>query len=196
MRAASNAPLYIGAFAWASLPAAANTSGMTARVTDFGVNLMVISDGTRWVPLGPQVLGRSAVAVPHTGDTAEFTLATIAVPANLMGLSGELRVTARYSFTGSTNTKTFRTRLGGTQFTAPGTATASQIGFVNQCLIMNRNSAALQLGVGDSSGLGGFSVSYTGTVDTTAAQNITITGQLASAGETITLEGYLVEVMP
>ena len=144
----------------------------------------------------PLVLAQSAVAVSHTGDTVEFTFATVNIPAGLMGANGSLRVTARYSHTGSTNNKTFRTRLGGTAFCSPGTVTAAVIGFKTQCNIVNRGSAASQIGDGDSMGLGGISVSYAGTVDTTVAQDITITGQLASAGETITLEYYLVELIP
>jgi hypothetical protein len=51
--------------------------------------------------------------------------------------------------------------------------------------------ASATSGVGSSSG-----APATAAIDTTAATSITLTAQLASAGETITLESYIVKVYP
>lgn len=144
----------------------------------------------------PVVLAQSAVAASITGTTAETALASITVPGGIMGPNGSLRVTARYSVTGSANTKSFRTRLGGTAFISPGVASASSIEYKTVCNIFNRGNQSAQIGDGDSSGISAGNVSYTGAINTALDQVLTITGQLATASETITLESYTVEVLP
>ena len=66
-----------------------------------------------------------------------------------------------------------------------------------QAEIANRNATNSQ--VGSASDSGGFGTStnavVTSSEDTTANVAITITGQLATSTETITLESYLVELM-
>jgi len=67
----------------------------------------------------------------------------------------------------------------------------------NHCRIANRNSAASQV----AQSLVGFgwnanaSAVVTATVDTASAQDLVITGTLASSGDTLTLESYLVELL-
>jgi hypothetical protein len=146
------------------------------------------------------VLDASAEAVSHTGDTSETALATIQVPASLMGANGILRVTTLWSITNSANNKTLRARLGGisgTQYLAVTLTT--QATYRDQRQIANRNSLASQVGMSNTV-LGGFGSSATAlstsSLDTAANQDLVITGQLAAAGETITLEAYLVEVLP
>lgn len=145
-----------------------------------------------------RVLAASAVAASHTGNTTETALATIALPAGAMGPNGALRITAVLSYTNSANTKTLRFRLGGISGTAfadiPVTTTAS---LMTNRLIQNRNSQAAQV-ANAASAPGGFGTSTAsppvGAVNTAIAQDIVISGQLASAGETVTLESYIVEL--
>ena len=147
-----------------------------------------------------RILGASAVAVPLTGSTSETILATIVVPAGSMGTNGLLRVSYLWSMTSSANVKTPRLRLGGIAGTAfyqqTHTTTAT---LRHQTEIANRNSAASQVSYPSIAGGGGWSTSAqavtTGTVNTAVAQDLVITGQLASAGETITLESYIVELI-
>ena len=192
----------LGDYTYATLPAAASFSGYTARVTDIGVPcLWMVSDGTRWVPAGPQVLGRGGVAASGTSTTNEEARATIAVPANLLGLSGGLRITTGWSCTSSANIKTMRVRLGGIAGSALGfiayTTVAGAEMFVRTA---NRNSASSQFS--DTFGnratdlVMNTTASLATTVDTTAAQDLVISGQKATAGETLTLEYYSVEVLP
>jgi len=145
-----------------------------------------------------KVLASSAVAVSHTGNTDETILATVTIPAGLMGLNGVLRIDYLWSVTNSGNNKTVRARLGGIGGTAflslANTTVASVRGFRN---IQNRGSASSQISEW-SDGLGPGSTASavtTGTVDTAAAQDLVFTAQLASAAETITLERYLVELI-
>src|SRR4051812_45306280 len=101
-------PNWLGVMTHAQLTAAypaASWSGFTARASDAGLapGIVLVSDGVRWVPNGPQVLGRSAAAVSCPADTSEDTLATVTVPANLMGVDGSLRVWTLWTVTSSTN---------------------------------------------------------------------------------------------
>ena len=146
------------------------------------------------------VLGASGVASAHTGDTAETQLASITLPGGAMGPNGILRVTTLWSYTNSANNKTLRVRLGGLSGTAfqANVVTASNIG-VMQRTIQNRNSQASQIGFNAANAasyttVGSGTSVATGSVDTSADQSIVITGQLASAGETVTLEACLVEL--
>lgn len=145
-----------------------------------------------------RVLASSATAVSHTGDTDETILATIPISAGLMGTTGILRIDYLWSVTNSVNNKTVRARLGGIGGTAflslANTTVASVRGFRN---IQNRGAANSQISEW-SGGLGPgstASVVTTGAIDTSVAQDLVFTAQLASAGETITLERYLVELI-
>lgn len=141
-----------------------------------------------------RVLASSAVAVSHTGSTTETTLATITVPAGAIGANGALRVTMVWSYTNSANTKTARLRLGGTSFLVFNATTTSSVRIENQ--IHNVNSEASQKGWVNSGTAFGSSTGtiVTASIDTTTAQDITFRGALANAGETITLESYLIEL--
>lgn len=141
------------------------------------------------------VLAQSAVAVPHTGTTNETALATIAIPAGAMGANGSLRITSLWSYTNSANNKTIQVKLGGTAFfTAINTTTAS---YNDQTIIRNRTIATQVshlANAGSRIGTSG-SAPTTGAINMAVAQNLTLTATLANTGETITLEGYTVEIL-
>jgi hypothetical protein len=141
------------------------------------------------------VLAQSAVPASVTGTTTETVLATITIPANAMGLNGAVRVTTQWSYTNSANTKTVIQRFAGaTARTISLTATASRSDIF---MIANRNAANSQVGSATGAGAYGTSsgTSTAFSVDTTQAQNITLTGTLANTSETITLESYTVEIL-
>ncbi len=176
--------------------------GWLAHAAD--ADRLYVYSGSAWVELGAalgawRIIAHSAVAAALTGTTAETVLASIAIPAGAMGPNGVLRVTAQWTYTSSANNKTLRTRLGGglsgTLFDAiVPTTNAFQR---RQCDIQNRNAQNVQFAP-PSAYVAGFGTStgapLTGAVDTSAGQTLALTGQLASAGETITLESYLVEL--
>ena len=143
---------------------------------------------------GVYILSSGGVQVSHTGDTNEFTLATITVPANAMGANGAIRVTATWSNNNSATGKTFRIKFGGNNYIS-GTATTN-ICTRAQTEIHNRNATNSQVGgFSAASGFGGSTTLITSAVDTTSAVTILITGQLALLTDTVSLENYLVELI-
>lgn len=149
------------------------------------------------------VLARSAAQVLTPADTTEDVLATIVIPAGAMGANGFLRIHTLWGFTGSTNAKSMRIRLGGiggTQFWfSTALATASIIELSALAHIFNRNAANSQVGTGTIAGgigAGTAALPATGSIDTSVSQNLVITGQKASAGETLALDAYSVEIFP
>lgn len=144
------------------------------------------------------VIGASGVASPVTGTTSETALATITIPAGAMGANGILRITGLATYTNSVNNKTLRYRFGnglsGTAFASSVLTTTAATRLTMS--IQNRNSASSQIGGLANGSLGGTSTAnVTGTIDTTSSQTLTISGQLANTGETITLESYIVELL-
>jgi hypothetical protein len=169
-----------------------------ALVSSAFANRMILDNGTRTVNLlrSPRVLAQSAVAISHTGDTDETTLATIPVPGGLMGPNGQLRITTLWGCNNSAGAKTPRIRFGGVDWRA-ATLTTNLSARLSQ-EIANRGVANAQ--ISKSNSLGGDGVTgtanRTSTVNTANDQSVEITGQLASGGDTITLEGYVVELIP
>lgn len=172
------------------------------RVTDFGVpSIIMVWDGTRWIPDGPQVLGRSGVVASLTGTLTETALATITVPANMMGLNGGLLIMMGWSYTSSANTKTFRARFGGIAGVEYLLATlTTNVTLSDQRRIRNRNSASSQTGqqsLGSSGGFGGSSgLQQTSSIDTTADTSLVLSAQLANTGDTARIETYDVWLLP
>lgn len=145
-----------------------------------------------------RILGASAVAVSGGADTNENILATVTIPAGAMGLNGILRVHTMWTVTNSANNKILRVRFGGIGGTAYlGQTLTTSLTATDLRWIANRGAANSQ--IGPQSGLAqlGSSTSahQTSAIDTAAATTLVITGQKASAGETLTLESYLVELI-
>lgn len=152
------------------------------------------------VPPQGLILGASGAAISTPADTNEDTLATITVPAGAMGANGFLRISTLWAFTSSANNKTPRIRFGGASGTIyVNPVITTNVGLSQETVIANRNAANSQVGFASAgtnggSGLSTASANVTSSVDTTASTTIVITGQKASAGETLTLEFYLVEL--
>lgn len=145
---------------------------------------------------GVYVLGASAIGSSHTGSTTETTLATIAVPANAMGANGVLRITAQWGYSGGAGGWTPRIKFNGTSFIEPSAfANTSFRSPANAD--RNRNATNWQLGTALVQGNWGASPTavVTSSHAATGALNITITGQLANAADTITLHAYTVELV-
>lgn len=158
-------------------------------------------------PNVPLVLARSFAGLSaHTGTTNETVLWTYAMPAGLMGANGILRIKAFFSsITNSANTKTFRVRMGAAGNGLAGSimAATGALTTLTQAMlaaeIANRNAANSQYCLSFSQRvtdqlLTGNSVT-TATRDTATAQDIVITAQLASGAETVTPDGYLIELV-
>jgi hypothetical protein len=145
--------------------------------------------------LAPYLLAQSAVPSSVTGTTAETVLATIAIPAGAVSANGALRVTTLWSVTNNANTKVGNLRLSGANFgivTLASVASGQAISMVR-----NRNSVTSQVGSAPAnmgSGTNG-SGTWTGSIDMSQAQSLTLTGTLANASDSATLESYTVEIL-
>jgi hypothetical protein len=145
-----------------------------------------------------RVLAASAVASSITGSASKTALATINIPAGAMGANGRLRVTTHFAITASGNTKTLSFEFGGSVFYLRAEAGATVATYRDQREVANRNNATSQVSWRSTSigGFGGGTAATTaGAVNTASAQQLIIYGQLANAGETITLESYIVELL-
>jgi hypothetical protein len=140
----------------------------------------------------PIILSQNATPVALTGTVAETVLATINIPGGMMGPNGALRITPLISTTNNANNKTCTIKLGASSvFNLTATANAAHNLHAS---VRNRGSQASQI----STNGGNYGPVFTAasTIDTSVDQLLTIRGTLANAGDTITLEGYTVEVLP
>lgn len=142
----------------------------------------------------PIILDQSGVAVSHTGDTVETTLKTIPCPA--LGGNAQLVIETLWSVTNNANSKTPRIRLGGTNVHGPALTTVAS--FHDRARIANRNNPASQIINANSATVFGATTGavFTTAVNTAAPFDITLTAQLASAADTMTLESYLITLFP
>lgn len=189
---------------WASKPAASDVGvGTVYRASDVGPSpgITFVSDGTRWIPDGVQILARNASAsgMSVTGTLSETALVTVTVPAGVLGINGSLIVQVSFAYTNSANTKTMRIRFGGlagTQYLSAAATTTATLS--DQRWISNRGAANSQ--VGGQGGVAFYGTStnttVTSSVDTTADTTLLLTGTLANTGETIAVESYRVLLTP
>lgn len=127
-------------------------------------------------------------------STSEQILATIVVPAVPAGAI--LRLSGVFSFTGVTGTKTTRVYYGATGSGVGGALYASTTN-AGATLSQNLSNATVRnITTGTQIGaIGGANAVTTSSVTTTVATEINITGQLSSALDTFTLQGYTLEIL-
>lgn len=195
LRAMSNdTPVYT----WETIPAANTVNGWTVFVSNVGVGgSFWTSNGTGWYPVGGMVvLAVSGANIANTGNTTENTVATVTIPAGMLGANGAVEVIPLWDFTNNANTKTMKVKFGGSVvYSIATTATTS---CQMQYFVRNANSASAQVAQASngSSGMGAVAGSLlTGVINTANAADITLTAQCANAGDTINLRGYIVRLM-
>ena len=191
-------PLYskqIQDYTWANKPSIA-PSGQIICVTNVGENgSLWRGNGTKWVRLNPIKIFSLSAPVVLTGSTSAVTLATITIPAGLMGANGKLKIYPLWATTNNANVKTLRVVFGGSTCT---TMTSQSVPNNSGLLIIrNINSESVQkCSSGLVAGIGASTGSIASpTVDTSVATTITITGQLAVGTDTLTLEDLFIEVV-
>ena len=151
------------------------------------------------------IVAQSGEAVSHTGDTVETTLRAVEGGAGLLGSNGSLLIHSIWSCTNSDFEKRFLTRFGAVGDAASHAGTAygdvifSTIAAYSEIKrIANRNNTAIQIGtvLDRSGGMGQSGVAPpNSTVDTEEPWEIEFSVQLEDAGETATLEAYLIELV-
>jgi hypothetical protein len=183
-------------YTFGSLPLPGSYIG-NAFVADVGLHgSLWRSDGVSWGLVGGQVVvADTAVASsPLTGTTTETVAFTYTIPPGLLGLNGSLLVEARRTHTNSANAKTGRVRLGGL---AGASLDGPQVTAFNTSFhtsrVQNRNAANSQIGGNGALNLTASANAFsTSAVDTSVAQDLVYTLQLANSGESITLESIRV----
>lgn len=146
-----------------------------------------------------RVIQKSFVAVTApASDTNENVIATITLP--VLSANDILRITHHWTVTGNANVKTVRVRMDGITGTIFVADTYTSVTYgQSMSYIANRNSTAVQVGYSDKilgSGTKTLTADVAGAVETnTGSVTIVLTAQKATGTDTMTLEGYLVELM-
>lgn len=134
----------------------------------------------------------------YTQSTAAQMLLTIPVPGGAMGVNGLLQIETLLSNIGNTNAKTMTMTFGGTNIQSVAQATAANVGSEWRTVVQNRGAQNVQ--VFGPPGNVGFGVTATpnsvAAIDTSATQNIVVSGTLAVATDWIILEGSAAWVFP
>lgn len=193
---------------WATKPAAnAFPVGVPVYISDVGVGGSTwFTDGTNWYPQGGKVLiAQNSNPISITGTLTDQTgssgtaRAIITLPSNILLANGSMEVETFFSYTNSANAKNLRVRFGGTSGTSYLNTSPTNTACVqNNCYIRNSNATTSQKGflAAASNHFGSAAGTTTSAIDTTAAVDIIIGGQLTNIAETITLESYAVWVRP
>lgn len=140
--------------------------------------------------------GAAPVVLP-ANQTTEFTFASVVVPGGLLGPGGWLRVSALWELSATGNLKNIRARWAGNEITLRQTSFAGDRFLVMQRTLANRGTELAQITVNSAADFAfANSPPLVIAADTTADQVLTLTGQCAVAGDSITLHQFLVEVFP
>jgi len=185
----------ISEYTWANKPSVAPL-GQIICVTDVGENgSLWRGNGTKWVRLSQIHFYNLTAAVALTGTTSETTLLTVNIPASLIGASGKVKMYPLYSMTNNANAKSLRVKLGGSMAFYTAVSNSSH----SSALVIIRNIGSESVQKSSTSvvsGLGNIGVALTTlAIDTSVATTITVTGQLANSADTMTLEGFFMEIV-
>ncbi len=173
----------ISEYTWANKPSVAPL-GQIICVTDIGENgILCRGDGTKWIRMHQVNFYNLATPVVLKETTAETTMLTVSIPASLMNKRGRASIIVLLSLTNNANAKTVKVKVGGQLVASTTSTNQSLLGF--NTWLLNLNS--------ETSQKNGNAVSFT--IDTTIANDLVITGQLANAGDTVTLTAVSLEII-
>lgn len=147
----------------------------------------------------PFVLAQTVVNASCDATVNENALATITLPANTLGANGSVEILSTWAMTNSANNKTTRVRFSGAAGTEfQNRIITTQASSQQLTSISNAGAANSQRGMGlGSPGTGETTNAIVvGAIDTTVDTTLVISGQKASAGETLTLVKYRITVYP
>lgn len=145
----------------------------------------------------PTILGAGGGS-SVTGTTAETQLASVTIPANLLGTRGQIRIGSLWTCNSTAGTKTCRIRFsgsGGSLLINPVLSSTS-VTLVDQRVVYAAGATNSQASTGSNTAFGVTLTSDTFSVDTTAATTLYFSGQLNTTSDTLTLAGYTVEFIP
>ena len=187
---------------WMYLPAGAAYAGSTANF--YYVDLSTTLLGTvynniytptlrNWdFPTSPTPIVDAGPGA-YTGVIAQVTAIDIAIPANLMGPSGQLSAYNRQLYTNSAGSKTLRHKLGGTIFAQKASTTSAIVGFTASVGNLGVTDAQIASNVGDTGTVtNGVNLPV---INTTAATNLVYTLEHAVDTDWIGLVGTYLELI-
>ena len=135
----------------------------------------------------------SAVAVSHTGDTLETTLATVTIPGGLLLANSVIEIQALWKIAGGLDEGVLRLYFGDTRYLDYGYPVATAL--TNTTIYCN-NSITAQKGM--PAGAGGIaelgSPPLTSAVNTANPVDVTFKGRVLNAGDSVTLEGCRIKL--
>ena len=170
-------------YTWANKPSVAPL-GQIICITDIGENgILCRGDGAKWIRMHQVNLYNLATPVVLKETTLETTMLTVSIPASLMNKRGRLNVLGLMLLTNNANSKTLKVKFGGQTLATVTSTSQAALGF--NSWLLNLNS--------ETSQKNGNAVSFT--IDTTIANDLVITGQLANAGDTVTLTTVSMELI-
>jgi len=173
----------ISEYTWANKPSVAPL-GQIICVTDVGENgILCRGDGAKWIRMHQVNLYNLATPVVLTGTTSETTMLTVSIPASLMNKRGRAMIYVLFSLTNNANAKTVKVKVGGATIITFTSTNQNLLGLSGW--LLNLNSETSQ----KSNSAASF------TIDTTIANDLVITGQLANAGDTVTLTAVSLEII-
>jgi hypothetical protein len=173
----------ISDYTWANKPSVAPL-GQIICVTDIGENgILCRGDGAKWIRMHQVNLYNLATPVVLTGTTSETTMLTVSIPASLMNKRGRLNMLGLMNLTNNANLKTLKVKFGGQTLATVTSTSQAALGFSTWLLNINSETAQRN----------GNATSFT--IDTTIANDLVITGQLANSADTLTLIALSVEII-
>ena len=173
----------ISEYTWANKPSVAPL-GQIICVTDVGENgILCRGDGAKWIRMHQVNLYNLATPFVLSGTTSETTMLTVSIPASLMNKRGRAMIYVLLSLTNNANAKTVKVKVGGATIVTVASTNQNLLGF--STWLLNLNSETSQ----KSNSVASF------TIDTTIANDLVITGQLANAGDTVTLTTVSLEII-
>jgi type IV pilus biogenesis protein CpaD/CtpE len=125
-----------------------------------------------------------------TGTVSETILATVTLPAGRLNKDGRLTVEGFLTATNNANAKTLNVRLGGIAGTVLYTTSVASVAQADfRLLIANRGATNSQIAWKSGA------AKTTAAVDMSVTQDLVITMTLGNAGDSVTLEDYVVQVV-
>ena len=165
------------------------------------------SDGVdaAWKQSFSYVLVADGADATSPADTLDNTLKSVSIPANSLGANGRIRVYCIVKSTGTNNTKTYRIKFGATTLFSFVDGATSESRYEFNLNIFNRNLTNSQYAwfmypynnaAANTDTFASISRHWnTSAIDTTSAQTLAVTGQLANSLDSIIISGFYVEIL-
>lgn len=156
----------------------------------------VYTSGTPAIPGSPTAFSTTGPGAYTQTTVSLISSYQLTIAGNTIGLNGSVRTFKLGTYNSTAGNKIFRDSFGSTVFSGFTGTTTTQVGIIGG--FSNRGATNVQVSfVENGTGIASSSAAFdTGAVDTTINQNYIVQVELATATDTLTLEGVLVELLP